>query len=224
MNKCNRCGVQVMDDSAVCPLCNMVLQEQEEMPEMRTDPYPDIAWKTRKLRRLFRIGMFAALLIEIILVVVNYYTYEGTWWSIITGGAFLYLFITLREILTRRSGHIRKIYLQVAGALALLVCIDLTLGYRGWSLEYGLPCLIYGLNGTIIVCMIVNFANWQNYLIMQLFTVLLSILDLVFYFTGMVEGMILPWIALGVSVLLWTGTLVLGDRKAANELKRKFHV
>lgn len=224
MNKCKRCGVQVMDDSAVCPLCSMVLQKQMETREQDGDPYPDIAWKTRKIRKIFRIGMFAALLIEIFLVIVNYYTLENTWWSIITGVSLLYLFITLREILTRRSGHIQKIYFQVVGALVLLVCIDLTLGYRGWSLEYGLPCLIYGLNVTIIVCMIVNFANWQNYLIMQMFTVLLSVLDLVFYFTGMVQGMVLPWIALGVSVILWTGTLVLGDRKATNELKRKFHV
>lgn len=224
MNKCKRCGVWVADDSTVCPLCDMVLHGTSE--EDVSVSYPDVRVKTRKLKRISRIAMYFALLIEIFLVVVNYYTYSRThtWWSAISGGAIIYLIFTVRDILNKRTGHIRKIYVQMIGLIALIVCIDLTLGFSGWSLEYGLPCVILGIDLTIILCMIINYANWQNYLVMQIFTVLLGGLDMIFYLTGVVEGMVLPWVALGVSVVLWTGTLIIGDRKAANELKRKFHV
>lgn len=226
MNKCKRCGVSVADDTAVCPLCDMVLQERKGLSEETADEYPDVGLKTRKLKRISRICMYFALLIEAALVIINYYTYSYTctWWSAISGGAIIYLILTIRGILNKRTGHIRKIYLQVIGLIALIICIDITLGFSGWSLEVGLPCVIFGIDLTIILCMIINYANWQNYVIMQLFTVLLSVLDLIFYLTGIVQGMILPWVVFGISVFLWTGTLIIGDRKAANELKRKFHV
>lgn len=224
MNKCKRCGVNVADDTTVCPLCEMVLQGVKETGEDVSSSYPDVGLKTRKLKKISRIAMYFALLVECFLVIINYYTYSHTWWSAISGGGIIYLIFTVRDILNKRTGHIRKIYLQVIGLIALIVCIDLTLGFSGWSLEYGLPCVILGINLTIILCMIINYANWQNYLVIQLFTVLLSVLDMVFYLTGIVRGVVLPWVVLGVSVVLWTGTLIIGDRKATNELKRKFHV
>lgn len=226
MNKCKRCGVHVADDSTVCPLCDTVLYGGAQTGEDVSASYPDVGVKTRKLIRISQIAMYFALLIEVGLVIINYYTYSHThtWWSAISGGAIIYLIFTVRDILNKRAGHIRKIYMQVIGLIALIVCIDMTLGFSGWSLEYGLPCVILGIDLTIILCMIINYANWQNYLIMQIFTVLLSVLDMVFYLTGIVEGMILPWVSLGVSVILWTGTLIIGDRKATNELKRKFHL
>ena len=224
MNRCKRCGVTVLDDASVCPLCSMVLQEEKDSLIKGKDSYPDIGLKTRKLKRISQIGMYLALLTEVLLIIINYYTYSHIWWSAISGGAVIYLIFTIRDFLNRRTGHIRKIYLQIIGLIALMICIDLTLGFTGWSLEYGLPCTILGMNLTIILCMIINYANWQNYLVMQLFAVLLAALDMIFYLTGVVQNMVLPWIALGVSVVLWTGTIIFGDRKARNELKRKFHM
>lgn len=224
MNKCNRCGVSVADDTTVCPLCSMVLHGAGEAGEDVSASYPDVGRKTRKLKKISQIAMFFFLLVEVILIIINYYTYSKTWWSAISGGAIIYLIFTVRDLLNRRTGHIRKIYVQVIGLIALIVCIDLTLGFSGWSLEYGLPCVILGINLTVILCMIINYANWQNYLLMQIFTVLLSVLDMVFYLIGIVRGMVLPWVALGISVVFCMGTVVIGDRKATNELKRKFHV
>lgn len=224
MNKCKRCGVSVADDTSVCPLCSMVLQEEQDKIGETSDTYPDIGVKTKKLKKISQIAMFLALVIEVLLIVINYYTYSHTWWSMISGGAIVYLIFSVRDILSKRTGHIRKIYLQVIGLIALMIFIDLTLGFTKWSLEYGLPCVILGIDLTIIICMIINYANWQNYMLMQIFAVLLSGLDMILYLTGVVNGMVLPWVALGVSAVLWGGTLILGDKKATNELKRKFHL
>lgn len=223
MNKCKRCGVFVEDQSGVCPLCDSVLQEIKETAE-EVSNYPNVGLKTRKLKKICQIGTFLLVLIEILLIVINYYTPNNTPWSMITGGAILYLIITVRDILNKRTGHIRKIYLQVIGLIALIICIDCALGFSGWSLEYGFPIVIYGINLTIILCMIINYANWQNYLVMQIFVVILSGGDMILYLSGVVKGAVLPWIALGVSSVLLAGTVVFGERKATNELKRKFHI
>ncbi len=196
------------------------------MPGDRQEMYPDIKLKTRLVQRICRIATYIALLAELLLIVINYYTYpaSGVRWSIITGGAILYLLATMWELVNRRKGHIQKIYLQIIGALALILCIDYVLGFSGWSLEFGLPCVILCIDLLIVVCMAVNFSNWQNYLLLQMFAVLLGIVDLVLLLKGIVGLPALVWSALGISAGFWTGTLILGDRKAAEEMKRKFHI
>ena len=146
------------------------------------------------------------------------------YWSVVTGGIIAYLILTMWDIFSRRQGHIRKIYTQIFVILGLLVLIDYSLDWKGWSLEFGLPCIIYGLVLAIIICMSVNSSSWQNYLLMQLAAIALSIVDVVLHFKGYFHHIVLAWIALGLSVLLWSGTMLIGDRKAKNELKRKLHI
>lgn len=251
MYKCKRCNVWVADDALACPLCHMVLTEEKGQKQEKADidncdtpgkikadseetdlnleenvGYPDARKVARRFRKVGRILLFVSLALEMLLVFINYLTFAAApkYWSVITGGIIVYFILTLWEIFSRRQGHIRKIYTQIFVILGLMVLIDFSLGWKGWSLEFGLPCIIYGLVLAIVICMSVNSSSWQNYLLMQLAAVALSIVDVVLHFTGHFHHIILAWIALGLSVLLWSGTMIIGDRKAKNELKRKLHI
>ena len=59
---------------------------------------------------------------------------------------------------------------------------------------------------------------------MQIFTVLLSILYMILYLFKKVDGPVLPWISFGVSAIMFTSCLVIGDKKAKSELKRRFYI
>ena len=228
MNKCKRCGIRILDDTQICPLCHGVLTLEEEKEETTESAvgYPDIKQKTRRFQKVGRILLFLALTLEVILVFVNYITYDSLSkpWSLISGGAIAYLILTLWDVLGHRQGHIRVIYTQIFVVLGLMILIDASLDWTGWSLEFGLPCVIYGLVLAIVICMAINSSSWQNYLLMQLAAVILSILDVALHFAGFLNHIVLAWIALGLSVLLWSGTMIIGDRKARNELKRKLHI
>lgn len=226
MNKCKRCGVRVIDDTLICPLCHTVLTEEAQSEDEQTGNYPNVKQKTRKFRRAGRILLFLSLVLEAALILVNYLTFSSfpKYWSAITGGIIAYLILTSWDLLSRRQGHIRKIYLQIFVVMGLLLLMDVSLGWKGWSLEFGLPCMIYGLVAAIVICMAINSSSWQNYVLMQLAAVFLSIIDVVLHFTGFFHHIVLAWTALGLSVLLWSGTMIIGDRKAQNELKRKFHI
>lgn len=226
MNRCKRCSVRVMDDTLICPLCHTVLTEDGQSEERQTGNYPNVKQKTRKFRRAGRILLFLSLVLEAVLVLVNYLTFSSLSrpWSVITGGIIAYLILTLWDLLSRRQGHIRKIYMQIFVVTGLLLLIDVSLGWKGWSLEFGLPCMIYGLVAAIVICMAINSSSWQNYVLMQLAAVFLSIIDVLLHLTGFFHHIVLAWTALGLSVLLWSGTMIIGDRKAKNELKRKLHI
>lgn len=229
MNRCKRCGIRIMEDTQICPLCHGGLNRERIVGEKNTEKYvgyPDVKQKTRRFQKAGRILLFLSLALEVVLIFVNYMTYDAfpKPWSVITGGVIAYLILTLWDVLGHRQGHIRVIYTQIFVVLGLMILIDVSLDWTGWSLEFGLPCVIYGLVLAIVVCMAINSSRWQNYLLMQLAAVLLSILDVVLHFAGFLNHIVLAWIALGLSVLLWSGTMIIGDRKARNELKRKLHI
>lgn len=221
MNKCKRCNVTILDETPKCPLCDMVLSGDGEGQE---DSYPDVINKTRIYKRIVDIISYFAVVLEIILIVINYYNYYGIKWSAITGGALVYLIFTLHYTASRRDGHIKKIFMQTLGALALIIFIDFANGFSGWSINIGIPAVILLLDIIILVCMIINHKNWQSYLLMQVFTVLLSILYMVLYLLGKVGGPVLPWVSFGVSAIMFTSCLVIGDKKAKSELKRRFYI
>ena len=226
MSRCKRCGIHILDDTLLCPLCRTVLTEEGQEEKAGEQNYPNVKKKTRKYQKTGRILLFLSLAQEAILILVNYLTFSSVprYWSVITGGVTAYLILTLWNLLGHRQGHIRQIYTQIFVVMGLLVLIDASLGWRGWSLEFGLPCIIYGLTAAIVICMCVNSTAWQNYVLMQLAAVFLSAIDLLLHLTGFLHHTVLAWIALALSLLLWSGTMIIGDRKAKNELKRKFHI
>ena len=86
MARCNQCKVEIRDNVSVCPLCGCVLDDVTE----QKNRYPNIRHKDRKIDLVTRIYLFAALLVEALLVYLNFTNFHGIYWSAITGGAFAY--------------------------------------------------------------------------------------------------------------------------------------
>lgn len=224
MNKCKKCQVEIVDSSMVCPLCKHVL-EIDRQEEEKASMYPEVVQQKKVLKLIERIYILVAILCESILVAVNYFTYHGVKWSLICGGAFLYLLITLRYSIDNPNAGIRiKILTQSVGFALLALLCDYSIGYRGWSVEYAIPCLIIVMNIAIVILMLVHGDYWQSFIMLQFFMIFASGVLLVLIFAGIVQHPILSVIAMGISCFLLGLSFVLGDRKVINELKRKFHV
>lgn len=213
-----------MDDAMVCPLCRSVLEVDRQIKQ-KPRMYPVVVQRTKALKLISRIYILAAILCEITLMLVNYYTYRGVKWSLICGGAFLYLFLTLKYSIDNPNAGIRmKLIVQSVGFVLLSVLIDNIIGYRGWSVNYAIPCMIILMDIAIAILMIINIDFWQSYIVMQLFMVFVSIVVIVLSGFHIVSRPVLTYVAAGVSILIFLLTLVLGDSKAREELKRKFHI
>lgn len=224
MKRCRQCGVTVLGEWEICPLCSCVLHEDSDLEsQVQPDYYPDIAKKTKKKKKIFWLVTYFSFLTEVLLVVINHLTLPKVHWSMITGVALAYILFTLREILSRRSGHIRKLYFQAAAVLLLLAAIDYALGFQGWSIRYGFPCVLLSFELVILICMIINFANWQNYVTMQIFSIVFSIAYLIVSIAGL-GNLVFAWVVFAVCLIFWSTTMMIGGRKAENEVRRKFHL
>lgn len=213
----------------VCPLCNSVLELEEEgdkgAKREEQGMYPDIRLRTKIFRIAIRIYFVVALLLESVLVIVNILTYSGIWWSVICGAAFLFLFFTLRfSIFNHNHGHMLKIAVEAIGVVLFTLLVDFLVGYKGWSLAYVMPSVIILVDLTIIVLMIVNNLNWQGYLSLQIGMIVFSGVGIVLFYMEVIERPLLTFISALFSLLLFLGTVLIGDKRAKTELKRKFHV
>lgn len=222
MRECRKCHVQVLDGTSICPLCSSVLEVAGE--EEWHNGYPNVKAVSQKLAFVVRLYSFLAIIIESALIVINYLTFRGIWWSAISGISILYFFITLKYSLQKNNGYKTVILIQLVGAVLLVIAADNIVGYQGWSVNYVLPSAILLLNATIGILMVVNLANWQSYLLLQILTVLLSCGCVILWKVKVIQSPILTLVALAVSLCMLLGTLIFGERRAKTELKRRFHV
>lgn len=220
MSRCNKCNIEVLDETERCPLCNCVLEQTVEVENM----YPNVRLKARKMMLFGRIYLFLAILIEALLLYINYVTAPKMWWSVITGMIFLYGYLLIRFAILGKTGYRIKIVVLMMIMILMMVAIDFVAGYHGWSLNYVLPSGILAVDVGILLLMLINRRNWQSYMMLQIFMMVCSVVPVIFAAVGIVTAPLLSQIALAFSVFLFLGTVIIGDRRARTELRRRFHV
>ena len=220
MSRCKQCNVEILDETERCPLCHSVLEKTVEVENM----YPNVRTMTRRLALLSRIYLFVAILVEALLIYLNVLSDSEMFWSAIPGLAMLYGYLVLRYAILGKSGYKGKIIVLTLIAILMVVAIDFVVGYRGWSVNYALPSAILLVDAGILVLMCINRRNWQSYMMWQIFMILCSVVPLVLYAVGIVTAPILALLAFAFSTALFLGTLIIGDRRARTELRRRFQV
>ena len=221
MSKCRQCKIEIKDSAQVCPLCKCVL-EQEGIPETA---YPNIRFRTRKLNLVVRIFLFLAIIMEVLFIYLNYKYFDGIYWSVITGAGFSYLYFVARfAILNDNAGYRSKFLALTFLGILYVILIDYVIGYHGWSVNFVLPGGLLLVDLFILALMFVNRRNWQSYIMLEISNIFLSAVPLLLIWLGIVTETFISGFAFAVSVLLFLGTVIIGDRRARSELKRRFHV
>ena len=117
MSRCRKCNIEILDETERCPLCNSVLEQTEELENM----YPNVRVMARKLMLISRIYLFAAILLEVLLVYINVKAEAQTWWSLITGLGFVYVYMLLRFAILGKSGYRGKAVILTLIAVLIAV-------------------------------------------------------------------------------------------------------
>lgn len=221
MSRCNHCNMEILDVTDRCPFCRCILEQDDTVGRIT---YPEAWAAVRRFRLLENIVLFLSILTEAVLILINYLVTPFFVWSIIVGLILIYANVVLRLAIIGKSGYIFKTISLVMIAVVILVAIDYLTGYRRWSLNYVMPAGILFMDVGILVLMIVNKRNWQSYMMVQILTILLSLVPVILLAVGEVTFSYLTVIACAVSVFIFLGTLIIGDVRARTELTRRFHI
>ena len=220
MSRCKQCNVEILDETERCPLCDSVLEHTEEMENM----YPNAKVQTRKWVFWSKVYLFAAILLEVIMFGINYVDKYKIGWSLVAGLGLLYGYLVIQLAILGQAGHKLKIVLLSAIGIVMMILADFVIGYHGWSVNYVLPSCVIALDIGIAVLMLWNRRNWQSYIMWQIFMVLSSLIPAGLYIAGLERNPYLAWMPLAVSAALFLGTMIIGDRRARLEVKRRFHI
>lgn len=186
--------------------------------------YPDVRGVTRKYRFLENLFLFLSLLAAVITVGINYAVRSEIMWSLIVVLILFYANVVLRLAIIGKSGYMFKIVSLIITGIAVMFGIDNVIGYRAWSMNYVMPAGILLMDFGILLLMVINHRNWQSYLMAQILTILLSLIPIILFAVGIITFPVLAFIAFGVSLFIFLGTVILGDRRARTELQRRFHI
>ncbi len=221
MSRCRQCNVKILDDTQICPLCKCVVEQEEEME----NAYPDIRLRARKLNLAVRIFLFAAILMEALFIYLDWKYDNGIRWSVITGAGFAYLYFVAKfAVLNDNAGYRSKFLALTFLGVLYVILIDFVIGYHGWAGNFVLPGGLLLVDAFILALMFINRRNWQSYIMLEIGMIFLSAVPLLLRWLNIVTETFISGFAFAVSVFLFLGTLIIGDRRARSELKRRFHV
>lgn len=219
MGKCRTCHLEVLDETEVCPLCQSILEPTDAVENM----YPDVRVKMRLKTIACNIYLFLAICAQAAMVVINILTNAQIWWSVIAGLGLLYFYLVLRYAILGQSGYKSKIIVLSVMTVLSAIAVDMVIGYRGWSVDYVLPSGIVLVDIIVLGCMFYNRRNWQSYMMWQLLMILCSGIPMALYLAGIERNPYIAFAPMAFSVLIFLGTLIIGDRRARTELRRRFH-
>ena len=185
--------------------------------------YPEVSYDVNKWKKMTNLFYAVLIAVAACLGVVNYLTYTGSMWSVIAIACMAYVGMTVRYSIMRHANLGSKILIQILGASALLVVIDVMTGYSGWSVDYAIPSMILFADIAIVFLIIVNRLNWQSYFMYQIAVTVFSFVPFILWVAGLIDRPLMAIITVIISVLVLTVTVLLGDRRVKNELIRRFH-
>ena len=228
LRRCPRCKISIVDDTIECPLCHGVVENAPENRNMEEASisltYPDISVRTRVLRLIIRIALFLAIATEVIVVLVNYVTFNGIYWSCIVGLGLCYGCATLLYSVRKRRSMQRIVQVQLFLSIFFLLLLDFVLGFKGWSISYAVPIALLSVDTGMLVLMIVRINGWQNFIMTEIVAFILSIVVVVLDITGKFGGEIFGIIAVVITGLILLGTVMIGNKMVSNEIKRRFMI
>ena len=200
--------------------------ESNGVPDSRDDKamYPRIQYDPKKWKEVVNSFYIILFAVAAILGIVNYATYSGSMWSVIAIGCIVYVALTLRYSIMRHANLASKIVLQTIAAEVLLVMIDHSTGYAGWSVNYGIPSTLLFADLAVVFLIIVNRLNWQSYFMYQIAITIFSFIPVILWAAGLVTRPLMALITVVVTVAILFVTIKWGDRSVKTELKRRFHL
>ena len=216
------CKVDILDKTDKCPLCNHVLEWDGSEKE---NIYPDARVARRKYRLLENIFLFASIVLWVILFVIDYTTDPAFLWSFTVGLVIIFANVVLRLTILGKSSYMAKIIWTIIIGMAFLIEADLLTGNHGWGVNFAIPTAILLWDIALIILMlIINHKHWYSYIIDQLTALVACGVVLVLLLLDIIT---FPYYAIGVvifTVLMFAGTVIIGDYQAREELKRRFHI
>ena len=170
---------------------------------------------------ILKILLVFSIIMALILIMINKLVNPEVPWSALACCGIVYIWIIVIYSVKRNTNIAGHVFLQMLITSMLVLFIDNTIGFYGWSVSIAIPIILIVANVTMLILTIVSHKKYIRYAIYQLLIVLISLIS-----TGLIlkTTNVLAIIAIGISIANLIISLILSYKDMKEAIIRKFHM
>ena len=179
---------------------------------------------SKKGEKVLKILLSVSVAIGIILIIINKLTTPKIHWAALANCGIIYTWITVIYSIKNGTNVAGHVLIQTIIISAALLYIDDRIGFRGWSINIGIPIALIVANSTMLILTIVTSDNYIKYAIYQLLIVLITLISILLIWDKIIILKILSYIAITISIISLGFSLMFCYRDFKEAVIRKLHI
>lgn len=221
MQWCTRCKVFVKNPQRCCPLCQGRL---DGLPHKSDVCFPDLKERSTKAALWFRIFSFVCIAVAVISLSGNWVMgFEKFWSGYVMAGAACMWILTTVAVMKRRN-LLKNTIWEAVLLWGVFLFWDFITGWRGWSVDFGIPCVLMVVFVALWVIVILTKAPVSHYMIYMVMASLGSVVPLILLLCGTVKEKLPSVVCVAGAVLMISALAIFKGRALWDELEKKTHL
>lgn len=221
MLHCPYCHVNVAGNKTCCPLCQ---GELTGSADLESEVFPPLARSRISNYFLLRLLAFICIAVSGVCVLVNVALHSKVWWSLfVVAGAFCVWLAAAIGIVNRRN-TMQNVTRQAFLVPILSLFWDICTGWRGWSIDYVLPCVCMAALLTMLILIIAMRMPARSFAGYFTLVCLFGLVPAVLVACGIVHMLVPSLICIGLSLFSLAALILFQWQVFYQELVRRFHL
>ena len=202
-----------------------ILKELGASVKVAEPDFPEDARPNYEGKKVLQIFTFCCIAAIVISMMTDIIISPGVHWSVFVAAGCATTWLTMAVGYVKRFNLLKNAAWQLLIMSGICVLWDLGTGWRGWSVNIGIPDICLLIQVVMLIISRIRSLSPREYMIYYVMAAVYSmILPLILLVTGVIHYRTPSVICIGCSFLLLIGLILFKRKEFKEEMHKKFHV
>ena len=202
-----------------------ILKELGASVKVAEPDFPEDARPNYEGKKVLQIFTFCCIAAIVISMMTDIIISPGVHWSVFVAAGCATMWLTMAVGYVKRFNLLKNASWQLLIMSGICVLWDLGTGWRGWSVNIGIPDICLLIQVVMLIISGIRSLSPREYMIYYVMAAVYSmILPLILLVTGVIHYKTPSVICIGCSFLLLIGLILFKRKEFKEEMHKKFHV
>ena len=202
-----------------------ILKELGASVKAAEPDFPENARPNYEGKKVLQIFTFCCIAAIVISMMTDIIISPGVHWSVFVAAGCATMWLTMAVGYVKRFNLLKNAAWQLLIMSGICVLWDLGTGWRGWSVNIGIPDICLLIQVVMLIISRIRSLSPREYMIYYVMAAVYSmILPLILLVTGVIHYRTPSVICIGCSFLLLIGLILFKRKEFKEEMHKKFHV
>ena len=202
-----------------------ILKELGASVKAAETDFPEDARPNYEGKKVLQIFTFCCIAAIVISMMTDIIISPGVHWSVFVAAGCATMWLTMAVGYVKRFNLLKNAAWQLLIMSGICVLWDLGTGWRGWSVNIGIPDICLLIQVVMLIISRIRSLSPREYMIYYVMAAVYSmILPLILLVTGVIHYRTPSVICIGCSFLLLIGLILFKRKEFKEEMHKKFHV